>query len=252
MAGVTLGVITIGFFLPPIPQPQAYHNFADQRTILGIPHCLDVISNAGFLVVGALGLVFLFCQTRSQDRSQFVNPVERWPYAVFFLGVAATSLGSAYYHLAPTNDRLMWDRLPMTLAFMSIVAAAFAERVSVRTGLRMLLPLVAVGASSVVYWQWSENQGAGDLRPYIFVQLYPMLAVPLLVLLFPPRYTHTSDLLAAFGFYAAAKIFELLDNPIFALTGIVSGHTLKHLAAAVCAYWILRMLRHRVPVAEKL
>jgi hypothetical protein len=51
------------------------------------------------------------------------------------------------------------------------------------------------------------------------------------------------------GFYVLAKILETGDRQIFALTGhTVSGHTLKHLAAAMAGYWMLRMLRRREPL----
>ena len=244
IAGLTLAVIAAASMWPPIPQSQSYHNFVDQRNLLGIPNFLDVVSNAVFVLVGLLGLRFLYRQCASGDDS-FSDKSERLPYAILFLGLALTGIGSAYYHLAPDNARLTWDRLPLTLVIMPFLAATIAERIGVKAGLRLLIPLTAVGLGSVVYWHWSEVQGAGDLRPYILVQYYPMLAIPLMVFLFPSRYTRSSDLLGVVGFYAVAKAFEVLDAPIFALGGVVSGHTLKHLVAGVAVYWILRMLRNR-------
>ena len=244
--GLGLVAIAIALALPPIPQDTSYHDFADRREWLAIPNFLDVISNLPFVLTGILGLSFLW--RRRKNGGIFVESSEQWPYVVLFMGVALTGFGSAYYHLAPDNARLTWDRLPMTLIFTSFFAATIAERVSLKAGLRSLLPLVGLGIGSVVYWHLSELRGAGDLRPYILVQFYPLLTIPLLALLFPPRYTRSVDLLIIAAIYAAAKVFELLDAAIFSLGRIASGHTLKHLLAAAAACWILRMLQKRRPL----
>ena len=231
--------------LPPIPQPQSYHLFADQRSLLGIPHFADVISNFPFAIVGICGLLFLFrCRSGTP---QFVDPRERWPYLLVFVGIFLTAFGSSYYHRSPSNASLVWDRLPMTIAFMSMVAAVIAERISLRLGLWLLPILVLVGLSSVLQWYSSEAQGQGDLRFYGAVQVYSALVL-LLALFLPPSYTRGPDLAVVVGFYALAKALEALDKPIFSLGQIVSGHTLKHLAAATAAYWILRMLEKRRPI----
>jgi hypothetical protein len=244
----TLACIAVAAFLPRIPQNPAYHDFADRRAFLGIPNCLNVISNAPFLLVGVLGFAFLFRRRRAGETLPFLDPRERWPYAIFFLGVALTSIGSSYYHLAPGNATLVWDRLPMTFAFMSFFAAVVVERISLRAGLWLLPAVVLLGIFSVAYWNLTEFHGRGDLRPYGFVQAYPLLGVPLLILLLPPAYTRTVDLLAVGGIYVVAKLFELFDRAIFDLGHVVSGHTVKHLAAALSAYWALRMLKRRSPV----
>lgn len=250
LAAFTFSTIFIVSFLPRYPQNPAYHQFADDRSFLGIPNCMNVISNALFLLVGALGLAFLFRRQESGERSDFFCPQERWPYFVFFLGVALTSVGSAYYHLAPGNGTLIWDRLPMTVAFVSFFAAVVAERISLKAGLWLLLPLILLGISSVAYWNLTELHGRGDLRAYGYVQAYPLVGVPLIILLFPARYTRTADLLAVGGIYVLAKFFELFDRSIFDLGHIISGHTLKHLTAALSAYWALRMLKLRIPCGE--
>ncbi len=252
LAAFTLLTILILFLLPRISQNPAYHQFADQRAVFGIPNCWNVISNAPFLLVGTLALVFLFRRADSGEKAAFINPSERWPYAVFFLGVGLTSIGSAYYHFAPGNDTLIWDRLPMTIAFVSFLAAVVAERINVKAGIWLLGPLILIGISSVVYWNFTEMHGRGDLRPYGYVQAYPLLGVPLIILLFPASYTRTVDLLAVGGIYILAKLFELLDRPIFNAGHLVSGHTLKHLTAALSAYWALRMLRLRIPRSSDL
>jgi hypothetical protein len=228
--------------VPAIPQPLGYHAFADQRRAFGIVNFCDVASNAGFLVAGLWGLVVVL-----GGRAHFEFASERWPWSVFFLGMLLAGLGSSYYHLAPDNDRLFWDRLPMTIAFMGILSSVIAERINLRVGLRLLWPLVVIGALSTLYWHMGELRGVGDLRPYALVQFGTMVAIPLILRLFPPRYTRTVDMAWVIGWYALAKVFEFFDHGFFHVTG-VSGHTLKHLASAVGAWWILRMLQRRRPL----
>ena len=246
---ILLGAITVAAgvavaLLPRIAQSLDYHNFADQRTFLGVPNFLNVISNAPFLLAGVWG-VLVVLGPEEKTGTRFITPVERWPYLILAVGVALTCFGSAYYHLAPGNARLVWDRLPMTLGFMSLLSAMLMERVNLRAGFAALGPLLLLGLASVVLWYTSELRGAGDLRLYIMVQFYTLLLILLLLWLFPARYTHGPDLLVAMGFYVLAKIFESLDRPIFRLVHDVSGHTLKHLAAAAGVFWIFRMLAHR-------
>ena len=145
--------------------------------------------------------------------------------------------------------RLVWDRLPMTITFMSLVAAVIAERMSVRLGLWLLPVLLLVGLASVWQWDWSERHGAGDLRFYAAVQVYAVLVV-LLVLLFPRRYTRAFDFGLVIGFYILAKVLESYDRAVFAVLHVVSGHTLKHLAATAAGYFILRMLQRRRALLE--
>jgi hypothetical protein len=241
-------VATVCVFLPRIPQPQSYHSFADRRSLLGIPNFGDVASNLPFAVIGVLGIAFLRRSTDPSSR-HFLDSRERWPYLVAFVGLLLTAVGSSYYHLDPNNARLVWDRLPMTVVFMSMVAAVITERVQLRAGLLLLPLLLITGIASVFQWYASELHGVGDLRFYAAVQAYSALVL-LIVLLFPPRYSRGSDLAVIVGFYVLAKVLELLDKPIFHVGHIVSGHTLKHLAAAAAGYWLLRMLRIRRPVGD--
>jgi len=244
LAAFTILVITTAVLLPRIPQPQSYHDFADQRSFLGIPNFGDVASNVLFALGGAWGLIFLFGK-RGQEG--FIDPRERWAYFFVFLGLLLTSLGSSYYHLAPDNARLVWDRLPMTLAFMGLVSAMISERVGVNMGFYSLPILLLMGAGSVVLWWYSEARGAGELRAYGAMQVYAVLILPVLLLL-PPRYTRSRDFAVVFGFYVLAKGLETADRQIFSLDQhTISGHTLKHLAAGAAGFWILGMLRKRVP-----
>jgi hypothetical protein len=238
-------IVAIGTVLVPrTPQPLSYHAFADTRSWLRIPNFSDVASNAVFFVAGIGGLAFL-SGTSSGER--FIDARERWPYVFLFLGLLLTSVGSAYYHLAPDNARLEWDRMPMTMVFMPLVAAMVGERVHVKLGLLLLPVLMAVGIGSVLAWHSSEQRGAGDLRFYAAVQLYALLAL-LLALFLPPRYTDRSYLLVVAGLYVIAKISEIEDRQIFSLGRLVSGHTIKHLAAGAAGIWILRMLMKRQPI----
>ena len=225
------GVVAVVYAQPPVPQPLAYHNMADQRTLLGIPNALNVLSNLPFALVGALGLMIVF-RASGGGRSPFRHPWERWPFATLFAGVALTSIGSSYYHLAPDNARLVWDRLPMTLGFMGLLAAVLAERINLQVARTFFVPLLVLGAASVGYWYRSESQGAGDLRLYLLVQFGSLLIVVLLLALYRARDEGGGYLIAGLAAYAAAKAFEIADAAIFALGGIVSGHTLKHLVAA--------------------
>lgn len=222
LLGATACAAAVLFLLPRIPQSEAYHNFADKRLLLGIPNCLNAASNVFFLFVGIWGFQSCFAASRFRDSR------ERWPYAAFFVGVTFTAFGSFWYHLNPNDSTLVWDRIPMTIGFMALVAA-----------------VVAFGIASVIYWEMTQQHGHGDLRPYAFAQFGSLLVLVLLIGLFPARYTRTYDLGISLGLYAAAKLFEAADGPIFSALGIISGHTLKHVAAALSAYWIARMLRLR-------
>lgn len=233
---VTALAALAALLLPAMPQPAAYHDFADRRPMLGVANFLDVASNIAFLLAGIAGLVVAF-----RPATAFEIPAERWPYAVFFAAVLLTAAGSAYYHLAPDNERLFWDRLPMAVAFMALVAAQIVDRVGVRAGLALLLPMVLLGAATVFYWRASERTDAGNVMPYAILQGYSA-AVLLLLALQPSRYTHGNHLYWIFIAYLGAKLLELLDRQILAFGNLVSGHTLKHVAAAVAAAMVCRML----------
>lgn len=232
------------FLFPAIPQPESYHNFADQRSFLGIQNFLNVLSNVFFLIVGWMGVRFVWAST-ADEGSPFSDPVDRWAYLVFFCAVAATAVGSAYYHLRPDDDRLIWDRLPMAVGFMALLAAIICERTTPKNGLRNLVTLPFSGIASVMYWHFTQQRSEGDLRPYIIVQFGSLVAILLMMALFRSRFTRGTDLLISLAIYAGAKAFEEADKVILRLGGIVSGHTLKHVAAAISAYWILQMLRLR-------
>jgi Ceramidase len=214
--------------LPPIPQDQSYHRFADQRALFGVPNFWNVVSNLPFIAVGAAGL-----RRFRHDAAIFV----------IFLGIFLTGFGSSYYHWNPSDSTLFWDRLPITLSFMAILVVVVEERVSARLGAVLLWPLLATGVSSLLLWR-----ATGDLRLYGWVQFFPCLALPLLLLLCPPKYTGTFYWVIAAVLYALAKLFELNDRAVDA-NFILSGHPLKHFLAAGACFAVLRYFQTRQPIA---
>lgn len=234
LVGVVLAAGVGIFAWGPIGLLEGYYAFADDRTLLGIPNVLDVVSNLPFLVVGVLGL-----------RQCRVDPpapaVAAW--RTFFASVSLVAFGSAWFHLSPDDDSVVWDRVPITIAFMALTAALLAEFVDARAQRWALVPALLVGVASVFVVRWT-----GDLRLYVWVQVAPMLALVVMLALYRSLYTRAGDLLWAFGAYVAAKLAELWDAAIYGSTGeMISGHTIKHLLAAGGLWVILRMLRRREP-----
>ncbi len=232
--------------LPSMPQSLGYHDFADHRAALGIANFLDVASNVAFLLAGVAGLFIV-----ARRHTVFEHDVERWPYAVLFVGLLLTALGSAYYHVAPGNGRLFWDRLPMTIAFMGLLSSQIVDRVSVRAGIVLLVPMLALGAASVIYWDTTERAGHGNVLPYAILQGYVMLVLLLIAILYPSRYTRARGLYYIFAWYLLSKVLEALDAEIFGIGHVVSGHTLKHLAAAGSGFAACWMLTGRSVVTNR-
>lgn len=240
IAGLGAAAVVAALLLPPIPQSKRYHAFADDRRVLGIPHFMDVVSNAPFALFGALGLWWLYRRRKGEP----LDEGEKRAFTVVFAGAILISLGSGYYHLAPSNARLVWDRVPMTIVFMSLFSIAIGERVDHKLGRSLFLPLLFTGVASVFYWRITD-----DLRFYGLVQFYPAAAIPLMLLLLPPRATGTKFMALALGAYGVAKASEALDSSIYEALG-VSGHTLKHLFAAGSVYFLARMANERRPLPE--
>lgn len=225
---VAVGGIMAAFWVPPIPQDPQYHRFADSRSLFGVANFCNVFSNLPFLFVGAFGLSRL---------SWIASSSLRTSYILFCIGVALVGLGSAYYHYAPSTQALVWDRLPMTLAFMALFSMVVHDRVSERLGNGILWPLIFAGAASVGYWYWSELQGKGDLRAYALIQFLPMLLIPLMLILFAGRSLNSAMLWATLGTYALSKVAEHFDGVIYDIVGMVSGHSIKHLLGSLAVLW---------------
>jgi hypothetical protein len=241
LAALPLCAVVLIFSRPPISQDPDFHDFADARSWLGIPNAADVLSNIPFLLIGALGLFWLWKKPPAGPPPN--EPTSAW--TMFFLGVTLTAFGSAYYHWEPNNFSLLWDRLPIAFTFMAFFSAIISERIHARAGEWLLIPLLLLGLGSVVYWYAGERSGAGDLRLYFLVQGLPLLMLPLILVLFPSRSSHTGYLWAAVAAYGLAKVFELFDHQVFQWSAVLSGHTLKHLFAAAGCFYLSRMLTMR-------
>jgi hypothetical protein len=237
--GISAFAVAAALLIPAMPQALEYHDFADHREAFGIHNFLDVASNGAFLIVGVVGLVVAL-----GPRARFQFSSERWPYVIFFIGVLSTAAGSAYYHLAPDNETLFWDRLPMTVAFMALVASQIVDRINIRVGLVLLIPMLILGAASVIYWRITERAGAGNVMPYGILQGYSVVILLLMATL-PSRYTLGHYLYWVFAWYVLSKILETFDPQVLQLGHVVSGHTLKHLAAAIAPIAVCLMLTRR-------
>ena len=231
---ITLGAIAALLNHGPISQPLSYHGFADKSVIWGVPNFFDVLSNIPFVLVGLLGLY----KTSGNNRITIIAE-NRMGYKMFFIGVALVGVGSGYYHLSPSNATLVWDRLPMTIVFMALCSIIIGEFTSIRLGSILLVPLVLFGVLSVLYWHWTEVAGQGDLRPYILVQFLPMLVIPVLLVCFNSEFTKVSGYWLLLSAYVIAKLLEHFDREMHGVTSLVSGHSLKHVVAAIGIYILL-------------
>lgn len=239
LSGVALVVIVGALAQGPVPQDPAYYLLADNRSMAGVPNFLNVMSNLPFLIFGFMGLRLL------ATNREVSTPATKMAWIVFFVGIALTALGSGYFHLNPNTATLIWDRLPMTIGFMSLVAIIIAEYFSPALGKKLLLPLLLVGIGSVVYWAYTESIGAGDLRPYAIVQFLPMLLIPLVIFLYPGESDLGRYIWWMIGFYLAAKGAEFFDVGVYAFGDAVSGHTVKHLLASLAPASLLFALMAR-------
>jgi hypothetical protein len=225
--------------MPTIAQPDDYHRFADARSLLGVPNFWNVATNLPILAAGVAGLWWLLSGPGSR-RERTMAHAAFVPYVALFCGLTLTAFGSIWYHLAPDSGRLVWDRLPMTIAFTSLISALIAERVDGWAGRRLLVPLLIAGCASVGWWQWTMARGAGDIGPYLLVQGGSVVLVLLIVALFPAR---GHAILIAGALYVLAKVAEFADDGIFTIGGLVSGHSVKHLLVAAVGFQLLRAAR---------
>jgi predicted membrane channel-forming protein YqfA (hemolysin III family) len=230
LVGISVAAVIALLFTGPIAQDPAYHLFADARELFGISNFWNVFSNLPFLAIGMLGLL---------RYPRLAHPESAHGYLVLCVGVMMVGLGSAYYHYAPNNATLLWDRLPMAVAFMAFFSLLLNERVFRTPRLYLLWALVFFGAASTLYWSWTESLGRGDLRPYVLVQFLPVLLIPFLLAMFKSRYLNNRLLIASFAFYFLAKVLEFLDPQLFSITHGISGHAVKHLAAALAVLCII-------------
>jgi len=242
LAALSLIALVALWLQGPIPQDPAYHRFADTRTLLGIPNFWNVASNLPFPLFGLWGLARVLPASKRREPLDALAQAQRPAWIVFFAGATVVGFGSGWYHLHPDNASLVWDRLPMTLAFMGLFALLVGEHLDVRWGRALLWPLLAIGLASVLWWHWTEAHGHGDLRPYAAVQFLPLILIPGLLLAFPKP--GRGPLWGVLALYVLAKALEYWDAPILAAIGVTGGHALKHVAAAagigVIAGWLGR------------
>ena len=233
-------------FVPAMPQPLSYHAFADCRTFWAIPNFFNVMSNLPFLIGGALGPALIW-----KGGGRFIDAREQLPYLVFFLGALLTCFGSAYYHAAPDNPRLVWDRLPMTLGFAGLVAAAVAERVDLKLGLRSLWPLLLLGVDHRhllvrhrTRWAPATSFRMRPTRPGRSSSI-------VLLLLAVPGAGATATAACSPGPRSGTASPRSSRPSICRSTACsaapLSGHTIKHVLAAFAVFAIVRQLRLREP-----
>lgn len=228
-------LLVVAALLPPTAQDPAYHRFADTRTLLGVPRTLDTLSNLAFIAGGIAGLALL-----AAGRLAIESRVTALALIITLVGFVLTGLGSGWYHLAPDDAGLAWDRLGMTVCFAGILGLAAAQKVSDRAGRALLATVLVLGPASVLGWAMTRN-----VAPYAVMQFGGMgMLLGLAVL---PGTRPGPHWTALIGAYALAKGFEQADAQIFDLTGrTVSGHTLKHLAAACAALAVIAPMHRRM------
>ncbi len=235
---VILLSMLFAFFTAPIPQDPQYHDFADQRTIFGIPHFWNVVTNLPFVIIGLIGFLYVSCLSSSGSLTI--------SYKVFFLGVFLIGFGSAFYHFQPTNETLVWDRIPITITLMALMAIVAGKYYSVQAETYLLLPLILIGIASVLYWNHTEQAGVGDLRLYALVQFLPMLLIPLIIIMYQPRGAPIKFIWLVLGTYMIAKVFEISDEYFYNLSGFISGHALKHLVASLAPLFLFLAIKNQV------
>lgn len=243
LAAVALA-ITLACFGPAVAQYANYHAFADQRVLWGLPFAMDVLSNLPFALLGVWGLVRLRNWQRPLARRvgfavQLPCDAQLPLGRLFFAGLLLTALCSSYYHLQPNDLGLAIDRMGMLAAFAGLMGLAAADRISARAGQWTAAAVLALGPVAVAMWALT-----GNLLPWSVVQGGGMLLIVCLALRKPLIGARGVPLVAV-AWYVLAKVLELGDHQVLAWTdGLVSGHTLKHLAAAMAAWPVMAVMQN--------
>lgn len=238
-----VGVLSI-LQLPPIAQDTLYHSFADQNNLLGIQNFWNVFSNLPFLIIGLYGLA-MYKKYKENLSAKGIDI----PFLIFVIGVGLVSIGSSYYHYAPSNETLFWDRLPMTIAFMALYAMIVSIFIAKKSGKALLPWLLLCGVLSVIYWLITETIGIGDLRLYALVQFLPMVLIIAILWLYKDKSVNQGGLLWVMIWYGIAKALETFDLEVFKVLDMnISGHSLKHIAAAIAS---LILIRWAIKISKK-
>lgn len=224
---ISAAAIVACFFIEPIPQDRQYHHFADTKPWLSVPNFWNVVSNVPFVIVGIIGLL----KVQSLD-SYPLKP----NYAWFFIGIFLTGLGSGYYHWNPDNATLVWDRLPMTISFMSFFSVIVGEFIAANSGKKLLYPLLAVGLASIAAWVWTD-----DLRFYALVQFLPVILILVVLFFSKKELQYKKYFWLMVVCYTIAKFLEGYDAAVYEISGkTMGGHALKHLSAAAAPYFFYK------------
>jgi hypothetical protein len=149
------------------------------------------------------------------------------------------SIGSAYYRCGPDDARIAWDRLPIAVACAGLPGAVWAETRPEGRDHTVWLALLAIASVA-----WSVH--SGDLRLYVLAQGLPLLLAPLMQTIHRAPRCDRAAFGIAFLLYGLAKVAELYDHQLFALLGVLSGHTIKHLLAAAAGAVLVGRLVERV------
>lgn len=241
LLGLTLIIIVITagigilFNQAPLPQDLSYHQFIDSRNLFYIANFYNVISNLPFLLVGIYGLYKLLISRQLKILDEL-----KYAYIILFTASSLVAFGSAFYHLSPDNLSLIWDRVPMSIAFMSLFSIMIGEFISTKLGKQLLLPLIIAGLASVIYWHLTESWDKGDLRFYILVQFIPILTMPAILIFFKSAFDKNSGYWWLLGAYFMAKFLEHFDSEVYNLSLFISGHSLKHIFAALGLYLLIK------------
>lgn len=223
-------IVIISFILwPQLPlqdRPE-YFDFADGNSLFNILNWQNVLSNLPFLFIGWFGL-----------KKINQNPVQKnldHAGTLFAIALFLTAFGSGYFHWEPNPQTLFWDRLPMALGFGSLISLITVDRLfnNLRGTAINLICLLSI--LTVVNWSYGNH----DLRPYIALQFLGGSFLLIVSVCTRPLYLKNKTILISLGFYILAKVLETYDKPIFHMLTFTSGHALKHLSAAVSAYFIL-------------
>lgn len=228
--------IIVALFYGPISQPQEYHDFADDREILGIPNALDVMSNLAIIYPGVVGLAFVHESRKLPKVSEDEISIQ----ITLFSGMILTFAGSVWFHLDPTDSTMLWDRLGMSVVIGSCISLLIHDMWDRNLAAKIHLPIVIASILSVLWWPVFD-----DLRVYFIVKHHPFILFPIFLFCGHRIYDKTSGYYWGLSMFLLATIFEFADQQIFEITGIISGHTLKHLAAGIGLWFLMVMIRDR-------
>ena len=237
LAVAAAAIAGIWYFQPPIPQDSAYHQFADTMAMYGIANFFNVSSNVLIILIALLGVIK---SARLNIMHVYIDV--RREFGVLFTAALLVGFGSVWYHLNPTTESLVWDRLPMAIVFASLLGIVITLYVSAVAGKLLFWPLLIAGATSVLFWYQSEQAGVGDLRFYALTQYLSALLVLLILILYRGMGKPTVLLALSLTMYVLAKAAEHFDSLAYDYTGIISGHSMKHLFAGLALFMLYLIL----------